>query len=143
MFFNQEITPTKAQDFFQSDEKVLEFIASVKWAEGYICRKCGHDNYCDGKNAFSRRCTRCKKEESASSHTIFHNVKFPVSKAFYIAYHVCVLGQDISSGNYAEKLQINPMTCWKFRKKITDCVNRKNNINQQHQLKDILLDYSP
>ena len=49
----------------------------------------------------SRRCTRCKTEESATAHTIFHNLKFPVNKAFYIAYNVCVLSSDFSTYNYA------------------------------------------
>ena len=85
MLFNDGISPELANELFNDGDKVLKFISEVKWKYGFVCRNCGHTNYCEGKTAYSRRCTRCKKEESASAHTIFHNIKFPVNKAFYIA----------------------------------------------------------
>ncbi|MEA4936412.1 hypothetical protein SDC9_128895 [bioreactor metagenome] len=140
MLLKENITPELADELMSSDIKVMEFIASIKWANGFTCRKCGHDNYCEGKSRFSRRCTRCKKEESASAHTMFHNVKFPLNKAFYIAYQVCIKGDDISSYNYSERLGINQMTCWKFRKRIHACVQQMSMSDQtQLRLKDILL----
>lgn len=141
MIFKEEISLIQAQEFFNSELKMLELIASVKWSNGYICRHCHHDNYCRGKSPFSRRCTRCKREESAAAHTLFHNLKFPVNKAFYIAYHVCALGEDFSSYQYAEKLNINQMTCWKFRKRILDCLNQQSDTKDKYLLKDVLLNY--
>jgi len=122
MLFKEDISPDIANELFESSEKVLKFVADIKWKEGFTCRSCGNMNYCEGKTPSSRRCTRCKKEESAAAHTIFHNIKFPINKAFYIAYNVCVLGNDFSSYNYADQLELNQMTCWKFRKRIQDCI---------------------
>lgn len=140
MLLKDNITPEQAEELISSDLKVMEFIASIKWADGFRCRKCGHDNYCEGKSSFSRRCTRCKKEESAAAHTMFHNVKFPLNKAFYIAYQVCIKGDDVSSYNFSERLGINQMTCWKFRKRIQNCVRHMSVSDQtQLRLKDILL----
>ena len=48
-------------------------------------------------------------------------VKFPINKAFYIAYTVCVEGKPLSSYCYADQLSLNQMTCWKFRKRIENC----------------------
>jgi hypothetical protein len=139
MLFKEDISPGLAQELILSDVKVMEFVASIKWANGFTCRKCGHDNYCEGKSHASRRCTRCKKEESAAAHTLFHNVKFPLNKAFYIAYQVCIKGNDISSYNYSETLGINQMTCWKFRKRINKCVESIPVSEKQVKLNDILL----
>lgn len=122
MLFKEDISPDFAKELFEDSEKVMKFVADIKWKGGYTCRSCGHTNYCEGKTPSSRRCTRCKKEESAAAHTIFHNIKFPINKAFYIAYNVCVLGNDFSSYNYADQLELNQMTCWKFRKRIQDCI---------------------
>jgi hypothetical protein len=122
MIFKDEISPEFAKELFDDSNKVLKFISDIKWEGGFICRNCGHTNYCEGKSPSSRRCTRCKKEESASAHTLFHNIKFPINKAFYIAYNVCVLGNEFSSTNYSDKLEINQMTCWKFRKRIKNCI---------------------
>lgn len=140
MLFKEEISPIIAKELFDSSEKVLKFIADIKWENGYACRNCGHTNFCEGKSPSSRRCTRCKKEESAAAHTIFHNIKFPINKAFFIAYNVCVLGSDFSSYNYSDQLGLNQMTCWKFRKRITDCVIRHgNNNNKKIAIQTILM----
>ena len=122
MLFKEEISPEVAQELFNDSEKVLKFITDVKWKYCFTCRSCGHTNFSDGKTPSSRRCTRCKKEESAAAHTIFHNIKFPIHKAFYIAYNVCVLNNEFSSYNYSDQLGLNQMTCWKFRKRIQDCI---------------------
>ncbi|MBN2765793.1 MAG: transposase [Paludibacteraceae bacterium] len=122
MIFKEDISSQKAEELFADSEKVMKFVADVKWENGFECRSCGHTNYCDGKTPHSRRCTRCKKEESATAHTIFHNIKFPLHKAFFIAYNVCVLGNEFSSYNFSDKLGLNQMTCWKFRKRIHNCM---------------------
>lgn len=140
MLFKESINPELVAELISSDTKVMEFVASIKWANGFTCRKCGHENYCQGKSHFSRRCTRCKKEESAAAHTLFHNVKFPLNKAFYIAYNVCIKGEDISSNNYSELLGINQMTCWKFRKRIHSCLQHLSlSDEKQISMKDIML----
>ncbi|HJV78842.1 MAG TPA: transposase [Paludibacter sp.] len=122
MLLKKQITRELADELFNDSEKALKFIAEVKWEDGFVCKKCGHTNYCEGKSPASRRCTRCKKEESATANTLFHNIKFPINKAFYIAYTVCVEGKDISSYEYSDQLGLNQMTCWKFRKRIKDCI---------------------
>jgi hypothetical protein len=139
MLLKKNITREFAEDLFNDDKKVLKFISEIKWSEGFVCRKCGNDNFCEGKSPYSRRCTRCKAEESATSHTMFHNCKFPVSKAFYIAYTVCMEGKDISSYEYSDQLGINQMTCWKFRKKIKDCVQKHGETGNRTELRRIIV----
>ena len=75
-----------------------------------------------GKTPYSRRCTKCKKDESATAHTIFHNVKFPISKAFYIAYQICNDNKKISSYEFARNLSLRQMTCWKFKDKVSKAI---------------------
>jgi hypothetical protein len=122
-----EFSKIKVLDFnyqFASDEQCLAFLANEKWKEGYNCKKCGNDNYCSGKTPYSRRCTKCKHDESATAHTMFHRCKIPIHEAFKIAYEVCNL-PDISVANLSEKLKIRHMTCWKLKKKIKECLEMK------------------
>ncbi len=116
--FKNEFDDDHLEELFHSDEKCYEFLADLKWSKGFTCRKCGNNNYCPGKTPYSRRCTRCKTEESATSGTIFHNCKFPVSKAFYIAYNVCKGKEEISTYEFARRLSLRQMTCWNFKAKI-------------------------
>jgi len=135
-----EINIPKIKDFFSDEEKCLEFIANEKWKNGYHCRKCGHTNYCQGKTAFSRRCTRCKSEESATSHTIFHRCRIALTDAFRIAHLVCS-EPKISSTELSKQVNIRQMTCWKFKKKISKCIEDRTDMSKvkKIELKEIIL----
>lgn len=124
------IPENQLDEFFNNDEKCLEFISNLKWTNGFVCKKCGNDNFCSGKTPYSRRCTKCKTEESATSGTIFHNCKFPISKAFYIAYHVCKGEEDISTYEFARRLSLRQMTCWNFKTKI----QTMNSLNENERI---------
>lgn len=116
--FNDGLSPEQLEEMFQNDEKCLEFLANLKWTNGFVCKKCGNTNSCPGKEPYSRRCTKCKHKETATNGTIFHGVKFPISKAFYIAYNVCKGKEDISSYEFGRRLSLRQMTCWNFKTKI-------------------------
>jgi hypothetical protein len=116
-------TAIEAEGFakkFAAEEECLEFLASVKWEDKYQCKKCGHKNYCKGKTPHSRRCTRCKHDESATAHTPFHGCRMPLNLAFQIAYQVCCK-PGISSYKLAQINQTRQMTCWKLKKKLIEC----------------------
>jgi hypothetical protein len=132
--FKKELTAKQLNELFQSDEKCFEFLADLKWSDGFVCRKCGNVNYCPGKSPHSRRCTKCKKEESAAAGTIFHNCKFPVSKAFYIAYNVCKGKEDLSTYEFARRLSLRQMTCWNFKTKIQHAVQDMNSLSNREKI---------
>lgn len=107
---------------FAAGEDCLGFLASIKWKDQYKCKKCGHTNYCKGKTPHSRRCTRCKHDESATAHTPFHGCRMPLNLAFQIAYQVCCR-PEISSYKLADIYRIRQMTCWKLKKKVMECID--------------------
>ena len=111
-----------------TEENCLRFIAEQKWAAGYSCRKCQNTNYCKGRTPYSRRCTRCKHEESATSHTIFHRCHIPITEAFRIAYLVCY-DPKVSTHELSRKTELRQMTCWKLKSKLIECLEKKGEIN--------------
>ena len=116
--FDEGLSLDQLEEMFINNEKCLEFLAGMKWTNGFVCKKCGNTNSCPGKEPFSRRCTKCKAKETATNGTIFHGVKFPISKAFYIAYNVCKGKENISSYEFGRRLSLRQMTCWNFKTKI-------------------------
>lgn len=112
---------------FSDDDSCLNYLADLKWQHSYVCRKCGHHNFCKGKTPHARRCTRCKHEESATAHTIFHRCRIPLIDAFEIAFQVCS-SPDISTYELSRKMERRQMTCWKFKKKIIDCIENKGKL---------------
>jgi hypothetical protein len=131
--FSEHLSQEQLEEMFHKDEKCLEFLAAIKWANGFICKKCGNTNYCPGKEPFSRRCTKCKAKETATNGTIFHGVKFPISKAFYIAYNVCKGNEDISTYEFARRLSLRQMTCWNFKTKIQHALNEMESLTDKER----------
>ncbi len=138
--FKEKLNIEQLNELFQSDEKCYEFLAELKWSEGFTCRKCGNINHCPGKTPYSRRCTKCKTEESPAAGTIFHNCKFPISKAFYIAYNVCKGEEEVSTYEFARRLSLRQMTCWHFKTKIQQALQKMDSLstNEKSSIEKIL-----
>jgi two-component system, sensor histidine kinase LadS len=111
-----------------TEEACLRLIADEKWAGGYTCRKCGNTNHCKGKTPHSRRCTRCKHDESATSHTIFHRCHIPLTEAFRMMAMVCS-DPAVSTYELSRQIELRQMTCWKFKNKLIQCLEAKGKID--------------
>ena len=72
---------------FKTDLDCEEYLASLKWEDGYCCRKCGHKKYQVRKD-FSRTCNICGDTESPTAGTLFHRLKFGLRKAFFICFEM-------------------------------------------------------
>jgi len=96
------------------------FLESLKWEKGFYCRKCYNDRFFEGAQKFSRRCTRCGYNESITAYTIFHNVKFPVEKAFFITYLAVTGRKTYTLESLAAMLDLRVNTVWSFRHKVQD-----------------------
>ena len=131
--FKTDPEASELEKMFSDDDKCLQFLAETKWKDGFRCRKCGNTNYCKGKTPYSRRCTKCKTEESATSGTIFHNCKFPLHKAFFIAWNVCRGREEISTYEFARKLSLRQMTCWNFKNKIRQALNEMDSLSENER----------
>ena len=102
---------------FPNQTTCLRYLAELKWDDGFICKKCRYDRATEPA-AFTKRCSRCGYVESATSHTIFHNTRFPLEKAFYIA-HVVIADLSVSATKLAEQLDLRVATCSNFKRKAT------------------------
>ena len=109
---------------FPDQESCLNLLSELKWKDGFVCTKCGNTNSCSGKSNYSKRCTRCKKEESATANTIFHRCKIPLNSAFEMAYLACTF-PAISSYEISRQFDIRHMTCYNFKKKVLLCKESK------------------
>ncbi len=115
------------QLMFPDDEKCEQYLAGLKWEDGYACLKCGHGNYCKGIGHGDRQCTRCGHIEPPTSGTLFHRCKFPLLKAFYIVYYVSTSKKGISSTELSRKLALRQKTCWLFKQKTMKAMESSRN----------------
>ena len=103
---------------FKSDEDCMEYLSSIKWVNGYLCKKCGNENYCKGRKPFSRRCTKCKYDESPTAQTMFFKCKFPLLTAFHLAFKISTKKKGMSTLELHREFGIRQDTCWNFKKKL-------------------------
>ncbi len=104
---------------FPDETSCLLYVATIKWPdENFCCKKCSHTNYCKGKQLFSRRCTKCKYDESPTSGTMFDRIGFELLRAFHILYAMSVREKGISSYEIESEFSISQDTCWRFRNKV-------------------------
>jgi len=103
---------------FSTDLDCLEYLSNEKWRNGFHCVKCNHTGWCKTNKPFVRKCNRCKYKESATSGTLFHKVKFPLRKAFYIVFQMSTSKKSCSSEEFAKKLSLQAKTCWLFQHKV-------------------------
>ena len=139
----EEVDFEEFSKIFPSEEYCNRYLSELKWDKGYTCRKCGHTRYCEGKDKYSRRCTRCRYDESPTAYTIFHRLKFDVVKAFYMVFLVYANKGKITSLELSQLLQLRQSTCWTFSKKVTSAMKeRKKNSNDSdaHGWSHIILD---
>lgn len=109
-------------EFFQrfpDEATCYEYLSIAKWhSSGFICRKCGHNKYCIGKRPFSRRCLRCKYDESPTAGTAFDKLKFSIHIAFHILFKLSSRKKGISTVELSKEFSLRQKTCWAFKWKI-------------------------
>lgn len=82
---------------FGSNEQCYAFLCDLKWGKGYTCRACSHKISIKGRKWYYRKCQICKHDESCTAHTLFHNIKFPISKAFMMIHQLTTMKKGLST----------------------------------------------
>lgn len=104
---------------FKDDKDCYNYLADIKWPdENFKCKKCGHNKYCSGKKPFSRRCIKCRYDESPTARTMFDKCKFSLLVAFHIAFKISVRKKGMSSLELSKEFGLRQVTCWRFKRKI-------------------------
>ncbi|MEM7548831.1 MAG: 7TM diverse intracellular signaling domain-containing protein [Bacteroidota bacterium] len=106
---------------FPNDLSCHKYLLDLKWRKGFTCKKCYYSGY-STDNSLARRCSSCGYIESVKSHTVFHNLRFPLLKAFYIA-HIEISGSDMTLTELSDQLELRVATCSAFRNKIKKMKN--------------------
>ena len=106
------------KDKFTNKRECYEFLAELKWKDGYNCKRCQSSVYIKGKQPASRRCSKCGYDESTTTDTLFHKLKFGIDKAFEMLYEIATSKKGANSIWLAEHFGVNQKTAWLFRQKV-------------------------
>ena len=110
---------------FQSEDDCFAYLAAIKWkGNQYICRKCGNTTFHKGRSPYSRRCNRCKYDESVTAGTIFHRLKFPILTAFQIIQLMATSNKGNTSVELSHQFGITQTTALIFKYKVQSVMGR-------------------
>jgi hypothetical protein len=127
---------------FPTEFSCFSFLEKLKWEDGYQCIKCNNDKYTRLPKLLSRRCSKCLYIESVTTATLFHALKFPINKAFYIVYHCSFSEGKTTLDELSTMLDLRRNTCWNFKKKVIERLNdySRKDKNQNSKWEFIMLD---
>jgi hypothetical protein len=123
----KSLTIFEFQKRFPDDDACFEYLLEMKWGNGFVCPHCGHTKYCKATRKYDRQCTSCGRAASPTSQTLFHKLKFPILKAFYIVYYVSTSKKGISSTELSRKLGLRQKTYWAFKQKVMKAMESSGN----------------
>lgn len=131
---NADVDFEEFSKIYPDKESCNEFLAELKWKNGYVCKKCKNTHFYPGHVAHSRRCSKCAYEESVTSYTVFHNTRIPINKAFYMIFLIYSTKGKISSHKLSEVLNIRQSTCWTYGSRIkTIMEERKSSLKKANK----------
>lgn len=84
----------------------------------YKCRKCGHEAAVKGRTWYFRKCQRCHHDESCTAGTLFHKLKSPLVKVFWIIYQLSKMKKSMSTLEISRHYGIHQETAWCFKHKV-------------------------
>lgn len=114
----KDITYEEFLTIFPDDLACERYLEEIKWKNGYRCKRCNNTKYCNGSKKFSRRCTKCRYDESITAYTLLHKCKFQLTKAFYIITKVNIFEDKLNCNELARQLNMRKSTVWEFKKKV-------------------------
>lgn len=103
---------------YSTEEACMNYLIKHKWGNGFSCKRCGHSTAVKGRKWYYRRCKQCLYDESATANTLFHNLKFPIQKAFGMVYVITSMRKGMSSCELARQFGVHQETAWFFRRKV-------------------------
>lgn len=113
-------------DRFKTDEDCKKYLADIKWKNGFKCAKCGHKKSQIRKD-LSRTCNICSHQESPTSNTIFHKVKFGVRKAFFITFEMGTSTKSLSASYMGIRYGVTEKTARLWMHKVREAMESSQN----------------
>jgi len=114
------------QKNYCSEEKCRERLFKVKWADGFVCPRCGNTTYYFHGTRNLYQCKKCKYQASVTSGTIMHKTRTPLVIWFWIIYLLSSDKQGISALELSKKLELRYATVWSILHKIRKAMKERD-----------------
>ncbi len=103
---------------FHDKDSCYSYLAHHKWNAGFVCPHCSTTEEYNCSTPHHKRCKNCQRLISPTSGTLFHNIKFPIEKAFYIAFKMGATTKSVSAEQMSKTVGVDRKTSLLFQHKV-------------------------
>lgn len=111
---------------FSTEQACMDYLATMKWPEGFCCQRCGHQEYwISAKRLYI--CTRCESGYSLTAGTVMHGTKKPLTYWFKAMWWFTTRKSGVNAVNLKELLGLGSyQTAWAWLHKLRRCTVRRS-----------------
>jgi len=113
-------------ELYNTEEKCRDYLFARRFADGFICPKCGcKEYYCLPKRAL-HQCKSCGLQTSVTSGTIFHKTKIPLTKWFLAIYLMAEDKRGFSAKRLQKELKISYKSAWYLLMRLRTAMGKRD-----------------
>ncbi len=110
---------------FNSEQACRDYLANMKWPNGFHCRNCGHQEYWISARGLYI-CTRCESPNSLTAGTVMHGTKKPLTYWFKAMWWFTTRKSGVNAINLKDLLGLGSyQTAWLWLHKLRRCTIRE------------------
>lgn len=98
--------------YFKDEQTCIDAIASLRWPDGPVCPKCGHNEHYYLATQKRWKCKKCAKQFSVKLGTIFEDSPVPLEKWLIALWMLVNCRNGISSYEVGRALGITQKSAW-------------------------------
>ncbi len=124
MFSSFPKTRLEFEARFTKQEDCLDYLAKLRWPDGFVCPKCGHDRHWSA-NRERYICTACRHQTSVTAGTIFHKTRKPLALWFRAIWYMTVQKHGSNALGLQRELGLGSYhTAWEWFHKLRQAMIR-------------------
>lgn len=108
-------TPTtllEAVRYFSDLDVATQYVASIRWPEGFVCPACGTKEHSYLTTRRLWKCKACKKQTSVKAGTIFQDSPIPLTKWLPALWLLVTCKNGVSSYEVARGIGVSQKAAW-------------------------------
>lgn len=120
---NKNERPMSVPEFlvkFGTEEQCREHLFNERFSDGFICPKCACERGYRVTTRNLMKCAECDYQVSATSGTIFHDTKTPLTKWYLAIYLITIDKRGISAMGLKREIGVTYKTAWYINKRIRE-----------------------
>ncbi|MEJ1343134.1 MAG: IS1595 family transposase [Candidatus Sedimenticola sp. (ex Thyasira tokunagai)] len=111
---------------YGAEEQCRSALYQWRWPNGFVCPECGHTECCEITSRQLSQCSRCHRQTSVISGTIFEATKLPLTTWFLGIYLLTQTKSGVSALGLRRQLGITYNAAWRMKHKLMQVMKERD-----------------